>query len=135
MQLSFPNAFLAILSACQTARGDDTQPDQAVHLAATMLFLGFKSVLATMWYVLCSWITSKFHRTYANTYDRSMNDNLGTHITKTIYQHLYAKSNKQLDPSVVAFALDEAVQQLRYPSGDGELPLPSTWAPFIHIGL
>lgn len=50
MQLSFPNAFLAILSACQTAMGDVKQVDQTVHLAATMQFLGFKSVIATMWY-------------------------------------------------------------------------------------
>ena len=52
MKLDLPKAYLAILSACHTARGDDKQPDQTVHLAATMLFLGFKSVVATMWYVL-----------------------------------------------------------------------------------
>ena len=52
MKLKLPKAFLAILSACHTARGDDKQPDQTVHLAATMVFLGFKSVVATMWYVL-----------------------------------------------------------------------------------
>lgn len=51
MKLELPKAFLAILSACHTARGDDKQPDQTVHLAATMLFLGFKSVVATLWYV------------------------------------------------------------------------------------
>ena len=52
MKLDLPKAFLAILSACHTARGDDKQPDQTVHLAATMLFLGFRSVVATLWYVL-----------------------------------------------------------------------------------
>lgn len=51
MKLSLPKAFLAVLSACHTARGDDHQPDQTVHLAATMLFLGFKSVVATLWCV------------------------------------------------------------------------------------
>jgi CHAT domain-containing protein len=49
MSLSLPNAFLAILSACETAKGDVSQPDQAVHLAATMLYIGFKSVVGTMW--------------------------------------------------------------------------------------
>jgi CHAT domain-containing protein len=49
MELELPNAFLAVLSACETAKGDAAQPDQAVHLAATMLFAGFKSVIATMW--------------------------------------------------------------------------------------
>ncbi|EPT05778.1 hypothetical protein FOMPIDRAFT_1079181, partial [Fomitopsis schrenkii] len=58
MKLSLPNAFLAILSACQTATGDLRQADQAVHLAATMQFLGFKSVVATMWYVyFCTGMT------------------------------------------------------------------------------
>jgi hypothetical protein len=51
MELELPSAFLAVLSACETARGDSTQPDQAIHLAATMLFAGFKSVIATMWSV------------------------------------------------------------------------------------
>jgi hypothetical protein len=51
MELELPRAFLAVLSACETAKGDASQPDQAIHLAATMLFMGFKSVVATMWYV------------------------------------------------------------------------------------
>lgn len=38
-----------LLSACETATGDSEQPDQAVHLAAAMLFVGFRSVIATMW--------------------------------------------------------------------------------------
>jgi CHAT domain-containing protein len=51
MALRLPNALLAFLSACETAKGDEKQPDQAVHLAAAMLFAGFKSVVGTMWYV------------------------------------------------------------------------------------
>lgn len=49
MSLKLPHAFLAFLSACETAKGDERQPDQAVHLAATMLFVGFRSVIGTMW--------------------------------------------------------------------------------------
>jgi CHAT domain-containing protein len=49
MELDLKNAFLAFLSACETAKGDTEQPDQTVHLAATMLFVGFRSVVATMW--------------------------------------------------------------------------------------
>jgi CHAT domain-containing protein len=52
MALRLPNPFLAFLSACETAKGDEKQPDQAVHLAAAMLFAGFKSVVGTMWYVV-----------------------------------------------------------------------------------
>jgi CHAT domain-containing protein len=51
MKLRIDNAFLAFLSACETAKGDKDQPDQAMHLAAAMLFVGFKAVIATMWYV------------------------------------------------------------------------------------
>jgi CHAT domain-containing protein len=48
-KLKLANATLAFLSACETAKGDRRQPDQAVHLAASMLFCGFRSVIATMW--------------------------------------------------------------------------------------
>jgi CHAT domain-containing protein len=51
MKLDLKHASLAFLSACQTAKGDQNQPDQAVHLAASLLFCGFKSVIATMWLV------------------------------------------------------------------------------------
>lgn len=51
MRIEMPNAFLAVLSACESAMGDRRQPHEAVHLAASMLFAGFKSVLATMWCV------------------------------------------------------------------------------------
>lgn len=50
MRLDLKNAQFAYLSACETAKGDAGQPDQSVHLAATMLFVGFRSVVATMWY-------------------------------------------------------------------------------------
>jgi CHAT domain-containing protein len=49
MQLKLPRALFAFLSACETAQGDRTQPDQAIHLAAAMLFTGFRSIVATMW--------------------------------------------------------------------------------------
>jgi CHAT domain-containing protein len=51
MELNIKDGFLAFLSACETARGSEDQPDQAMHLAAAMLFVGFKSVVATMWSV------------------------------------------------------------------------------------
>ena len=46
-----PNAALAFLSACETATGDENVPDEVMHLAASMLFSGFRSVVGTMWYV------------------------------------------------------------------------------------
>jgi CHAT domain-containing protein len=51
MEIHTPDAQLAYLSACETAGMDEAQPDEAINLAATMLFVGFKSVIATMWCV------------------------------------------------------------------------------------
>jgi CHAT domain-containing protein len=49
MDLDLKDAFFAFLSACETAKGDRKQPDETIHLAAAMLFVGFRSVVATMW--------------------------------------------------------------------------------------
>lgn len=49
MNLKNKNAFLTFLSACETAKGDTSHPDQAMHLAAAMLFCGYQNVVATMW--------------------------------------------------------------------------------------
>lgn len=49
MRVNLPNSFLAFLSACETAKSAAAQQDQAIHLAAAMLFAGFKSVIGTMW--------------------------------------------------------------------------------------
>lgn len=49
MQEHMPNASLAFLSACETAMGDENLPDEAIHLGATLLFTGFRGVIATMW--------------------------------------------------------------------------------------
>jgi CHAT domain-containing protein len=51
MQNPIQNASLAFLSACETAMGDEKVPDEAIHLAATMLFAGFRGVVGTMWSV------------------------------------------------------------------------------------
>jgi CHAT domain-containing protein len=49
MKQSTLNASLAFLSACETAMGAENLPDEAVHLAASLLFAGFRGVVATMW--------------------------------------------------------------------------------------
>jgi CHAT domain-containing protein len=49
MTINLDQAWFAYLSACETAKGDEAQPDQVVHLAAAMLHAGFKNVVATMW--------------------------------------------------------------------------------------
>jgi hypothetical protein len=86
MQLKLDDTFLAFLSACATAKGDKDQPDQVMHLAAAMLFSGFKSVVATMWYVdgfrlvECVLIASS----------RAIADDDGPKVAKSFYEELLA---------------------------------------------
>jgi CHAT domain-containing protein len=47
MRQFMPNASLAFL--CETAMGDENLPDEVIHLGATLLFAGFRGVVATMW--------------------------------------------------------------------------------------
>lgn len=49
MEYHYPNAYFAFLSACESAMGDEAFSDDAIHLASVMLFLGFRSVVGTMW--------------------------------------------------------------------------------------
>ncbi|QRV80965.1 CHAT domain protein [Ceratobasidium sp. AG-Ba] len=46
---SLKYADFAFLSACQTATGGESTPEEAVHLAAGMMTIGYSSVIATMW--------------------------------------------------------------------------------------
>jgi CHAT domain-containing protein len=49
MKQPMPNGSLAFLCACDTAIGDENLPDEAMSLAASLLFSGFRHVIATMW--------------------------------------------------------------------------------------
>jgi CHAT domain-containing protein len=52
MKQSFTHTELAVLSACQTAKGDSKLPEEAIHLAAGMLMAGYGSLVAMMWSIL-----------------------------------------------------------------------------------
>lgn len=49
IKLDIKPGLLAFLSACESAQGNKEQPDQAMHLAAAMLFTGFNNVIGSMW--------------------------------------------------------------------------------------
>lgn len=51
MKEAVPNGSLAFLSACETGMGDESMPDEAMSIGMSLLFAGFRSVIATMWYV------------------------------------------------------------------------------------
>jgi CHAT domain-containing protein len=109
MRLNLPNARLAFLSACETAQGDMDRPDEALHLAATMLYAGFKSVVGTLW---------------------SMGDVDGPVVANAVYSELFAGDGEILDFDIVPYALDTAVRKLRAQGLE-----PSRWATYIHIGM
>ncbi|KAF7348382.1 Aromatic di-alanine and TPR containing protein [Mycena sanguinolenta] len=49
MSKAMNKAKLAVLSACQTATGDKKLPDEAMHLVASFLAVGYPNVVGTMW--------------------------------------------------------------------------------------
>ncbi|KAJ7778945.1 CHAT domain-containing protein [Mycena metata] len=107
---------LAFLSACETAKGDNELPDEAMHLAAALLFAGFRGVVGTMW---------------------SIADVDGPKIADAFYEHLFrgtdATSNPPSPPDLTkaAEALHVAVAGLRK---EPNIAL-GRWVPFVHYGL
>ncbi|KAF9239427.1 hypothetical protein BU15DRAFT_61939 [Melanogaster broomeanus] len=67
----FENPEFAFLSACHTAVGDKSTPDEAIHLAAAMQFAGFKSVVGTMWGVDDAFVHYMVTAFYRNMFESS----------------------------------------------------------------
>ncbi|KAE9384341.1 hypothetical protein BT96DRAFT_1026920 [Gymnopus androsaceus JB14] len=113
MSLSLNNVQLAVLSACQTATGDENLPEEAVHLAAGMLSVGYPSVIATLW---------------------SIGDKEAPLIADKVYANLLGHPDdsggkKKMTP---AYALHEATKNLRKEVGETNFV---RWVPFIHLGV
>ncbi|KAF7339064.1 CHAT domain-containing protein [Mycena venus] len=108
------NRGLVFLSACETAMGDTKLPDESMHLAATLLFARFSSVVATLW---------------------TMYDPDGPEIAEVFYGHLFRDADPTSTPprfpdlSNSAHALHMAVMQLRQ-----KVPF-ARWVPFVHFGV
>jgi hypothetical protein len=58
---------------------------------------------------------------------REMGDVDGPTIAESVYEELF--QNDELDPNVIPYALDDAVQKLRK-----HRISPHRWATFVHIG-
>ncbi|KAE9387510.1 TPR-like protein [Gymnopus androsaceus JB14] len=114
MSLSLNNVQLAFLSACQTATGDENLPEEAVHLAAGMLAVGYPSVIATLW---------------------SIGDKEAPLIADKVYANLlghHDDSGKKKSKMTPAYALHEATKNLRKNIGETNF---AKWVPFIHLGV
>ena len=128
MRLSLPEASLAFLSACQTAQGDIEVPDEAIHIAATMLFVGFRGVVGTMWCVAILFPTLALTKLR-----RTIRDNDAPEIVDSFYGYLFRDiATHYPDTTEAARALHIAVKEFRkkHPKCSFE-----HWVPFIHIGL
>ncbi|KZV67265.1 hypothetical protein PENSPDRAFT_59599 [Peniophora sp. CONT] len=112
-QTAADDAELAFLSACQTAIGNENNPEESVHLAAGMLAVGFKGVVASMW---------------------SIRDRDAPIVVEAYYKKLLELRGSGAvgkGQTGAAYALHEAVKVLR--DHVGELDIIS-WAPFVHFG-
>ncbi|KAG2153457.1 CHAT domain-containing protein [Suillus bovinus] len=98
----------AFLSACETAVGDFSTPDEVIHLAAGLQFAGVKSVIGTLWKV---------------------NDSTVERLVKAFYKNLCGDG--KMNCKRAAWALHRAVQSL---ARDKEIPLNQRIL-FVHIGI
>lgn len=109
MSKSFKCAEVAYLSACQTAKGDEERPEEAIHLAAGMLLAGYRTVFATMW---------------------SIADCDAPIVAKEVYSQML-ESSQRGEGRQAAYALHHAVKVLRERVGEDAFV---RWMPFIHSG-
>jgi hypothetical protein len=125
MKFSLSQATLAYLSACRTAQGVQYAPDQAVHIAASMLFCGFRSVIGTLWCVAD--FVSECLSALTPRQRRLMSDEDGPRLVRRFYEVLFER--EQLDLDDIPYALDAAVQALRNAGTPAR-----RWALFMHMG-
>ena len=114
MRTAADNAELAFLSACQTAVGDEKVPEESAHLAAGMLVVGFRGVVATMW---------------------SIQDSDAPIIVEAFYTKLLALRREEgvaLKGTGAPYALHEATRALREKVGEKNF---MRWVPFVHLGV
>jgi CHAT domain-containing protein len=98
------NPEFAYLSACHTTVGDKDSPDEVIHLASAMQFVGFRSVIGTMW---------------------AVDDSETNKITSTFYKHMVDESGR-LDYTRAAFALNRTMRSVDVPLDQRIL--------YIHLG-
>ena len=108
IQARLPNAELAFLSACHSAAGDVSTPDERIHLASALQFCGFRSVVGTLW---------------------EMEDEDGPIISRDFYKYMFRELGNRADFRDSAEALNLAIRAMRR----NRVPL-ERWIMFVHIG-
>ncbi|KAG8984981.1 hypothetical protein FRB93_006136 [Tulasnella sp. JGI-2019a] len=109
IQNDLPHAELAVLSACHSASADFSTPNEAVNLAAGIMFAGFRGAVGTMW---------------------AMDDQDGPVMTKYFYEYMFRNGPEAVDCRDAAKAMVMGVRELRR----CEVPL-ARWINFVHYGI
>ncbi|MFE2938337.1 CHAT domain-containing protein [Streptomyces sp. NPDC059255] len=111
-RLELPNARLAVLSACETARGSGRLADESIHITSAFQVAGYPHAIGTLWPV---------------------HDAVAGRVARILYRHLRgdrAAGSSGLDADQAALALHRAVRQCRTAFRGS----PSLWAAHVHSG-
>ena len=98
------NPEFAYLSACHTMVGDEESPDEVIHLASAMQFVGYRSVIGTMW---------------------AVDDSETSEVTSRFYKDMVDESGC-LDHTRAAFALNKTMRSVNIPFDQRIL--------YVHLG-
>jgi tetratricopeptide (TPR) repeat protein len=98
---------LALLLACETARGALTVADEGIHIASGFQLAGYRNVIACLWPV---------------------SDPVAVRMAHFLFN--VNRGSTLLLPAESAAALHQAMRRLRR----RHRGFPSLWAPFIHLG-
>ncbi|MEU3354382.1 CHAT domain-containing protein [Streptomyces sp. NPDC037389] len=107
--LSLPDAGLAFLSGCGTARGATALADESLHVTAALHLAGYRDVIGTLWPV---------------------RDAAASALARAFYQQLIPKGTTPARAPGPAHALDSAVRAARS-AAPGR---PELWASHQHVG-
>lgn len=111
-RLDLPRARLAVLSACETARGAERLADESLHITSAFQVAGYPHAIGTLWPV---------------------HDAVAVRVAGSLYRHLRGgrpAGSPGLDTERSAVALHHAVRECRaaFPR------TPSLWAAHVHSG-
>lgn len=111
-RLHLPGARLAVMSACETARGGGELADEAIHITSAFQLAGYPHAVGTLWPV---------------------HDAVAVRVTRLLYRELCTEAGDgttELDDTRTADALHRAVLRCRAAFAAS----PSLWAAHVHAG-
>lgn len=111
-RLELPAARLAVMSACETARGGGQLADESIHITSAFQLAGYANAVGTLWPV---------------------HDAVAVRVTRLLYRELCAEGadgGPELDDTRTAHALHQAVRGCRAAFAAS----PSLWAAHVHAG-